>query len=517
MFFALFARNNFVDKTQPFPSWTYNHSVNMVNTLTSWDSGFYYDLAKTGYQNNNEKLPMANVLIAPDSWVKVFTGSGIVGKDHFTLPFSENGQKVNNVILAFNGGVEPANFPIYYAYSGIPYCEYRGPIDFDRDVLSASEALTNPTSCGDRACTASYVTYYDALAEKVVFQELFTAESSASPTVTMGTTRPVFNTEQEYLGSGCKTIANTDITNQPLSSYKTSYSTFGFMPLYSLLARMLAFVVQDVVVAGLIISFVSLILSVLFFYKLVRELVGDSVVAFWGSIAFMVLPASFFAITFQPVALFLLFFVLAALSAIRGKTAYVGLFVALLVLTHVLGIFALIPIFYLGGKNKKSLILNVVVVLGVLLGVSVYFYIKTTDPFVLLSARMPWYGGAVTFVGSFVNYFLNLNKYALFEVFLSVLFVGLMLVVARAQSIKQAVSDTRLNAVSFATMFALMSLFNGGFAGMLKFVPVVLLPLCVYLGVLLTKKRLLFVFLLLLVLLNITLFCLWTISSRFVI
>ncbi len=527
LFFALFARNNFVDKTKPFPSWTYTHSKNLVNTLTSWDSGFYYDLAKTGYQNNTQKLPMASVPVPPDSWVKVFTGSGIVGKDNFALPFSKDDEQVNNVIIAYNGGTESVSLPIYYAYAGIPYCSYKGDIDYDRDVLPAAEALVNPNACGSSQCSASYVSYYDALAEKVVFQEVFTLrskgsanvtqESSATPAVTVGSTRPVFNTEQAYVGSGCKSIDTGDISEQPLSSYKTAYSTFGFMPLYSLLAKGLAFVVQDVVLAGILISVLSFILCIMVFYKFVLEVTGDSNVSFWSAVAFMVLPASFFAITFQPVALFLLFFVLAAYFSWKSNWMLSALFFALLILTHILGVFALIPLFYLSGKSKKLVMASVLALLIVLIGQTAYLYTKTLDPLILLNGRIPWYGGAMTFVGSFVNYFLTVNIYVIFEVVLSLMFILIMLVSSRTEAIKRSLDASRLNPYAFAAMFALMALFNGGFAGMLKFMPVLLMPLAIYFGVVMSGKKPARMLLLLLVLLNVVLFCLWTVSSRFVI
>ncbi|MBU0649801.1 hypothetical protein KKG63_01205, partial [Patescibacteria group bacterium] len=243
---GLAAREALLDKSRPFPSWTYESSNSWLNIWTSWDSGFYYDLAQNGYPQIEDGIKVAYITIPQNRWLKVYTGGGLLGDSRFPLPFSGPNEQVSNTIFVFGRSFNDERLPIFHGYEGIPYCLFDGPVDYTRDVKVAREALVNPAACGNSSCDKSYVTYYSMEAKSVVYQEYF-APAAIDPVRTYGTARPLGLENNIYMGFGCDTVEQDDIQTAKSLDYKNQFTNISFGPLYPWLSKGASVVVGDVV------------------------------------------------------------------------------------------------------------------------------------------------------------------------------------------------------------------------------------------------------------------------------
>ena len=144
----------------------------------------------------------------------------------------------------------------------------------------------------------------------------------------------------------------------------------------------------------------------------------------------------------------------------------------------------LIPVFYVLSNENRFKIGNISAVTFAVLLVHVYsMYIKTGDWLLLVNSRRPWFGNSESFVGSFVNFFLNINIYGVFEVLVIGLFVGALALTYK--SIENVISKNLL--LAFLVAYLLMAVVNGGFTGMFKYL-FILLPFYLSFGVVLASR-----------------------------
>lgn len=477
---GLVARGALLDKSKPFPTWSHTSGNQVLNVWTSWDSGFYYDLAKNSYPKIEDGIKVAYITAPQNKWLKVYTGGGMLGENRFALPASNASDKVSNTIFVIGRPFNEERVPIYYGYEGIPYCLFDGPIDYARDVEVAKEALSNPTACGDSACTKSYVTYYSADAKNVIYQEYFTKDS-LDPVTTYGTARPLGLVNNIYMGFGCNTVSTKDIETAKSLDYTHQFTNISFGPLYPWLAKGLSVLTGDVVLAGLLLSLVFYIASSAFFYKLALRFLSQKSASL-SLLAYLLLPFAFFNYTFLPVALFNLLFFAILYFASAKKFLWSIALTPFLVLSSFYGLFMLVPLWFSYFNNEKSSVagtqvkvpapvffyalnaLTALMALGINVGL---IYSVTGDVFALISSKMPWWGGAQSFIGGFITYFMQLDASKFLEiVFFAVMLGGLIAL----YYLKVFESKLLRNiALGCAIMFGLICLLNGGLTGVLKY------------------------------------------------
>ncbi len=511
---GVFARTTLLDTSKPFPSWTYTSPYTFVNAWTSWDSGFYYDIAEKGYPKLDQKITVANIDIPADGWVKVFLGSGLVGEKKFALPHTLFTQKVNNTLFLIGKRGERVTVPIYNGYEGIGYCEFTGPIDYDRDVKIANEGITNPTACGDSACDTAFVTYYSAYDNNVVYQESFSKISPEQPQPTFGSTRPNGMPDLEYRGDGCRVISKDNLVEVPQISYEKQFTVYAFMPLYSNLAKFVSLSSLDVVVSGILISLVCFIVSAFYLYKLLQVYFDESL-AWKSTILYILFPFSFFNFAFLSVSIFNMLLFMTLFYA-KKSSVLSGFLLSLLVYTNIYGLLVLIPLYFMLKDKREKYLLIVSIVLLTLFMYLYALYSQTGDWLVIYNARKPWYGDGTSFVGGLFNYFVHFDKYALFETLSAILLAGLSFfgITRLKDKLNQ---DTQNMFYALLSCFLTIGLVNGGLSGVLKY-SFFGLSLFVYLAMLLESKKLpTKLFYVLFVLLGALFMAFWSLSSRFII
>lgn len=466
--FSSFFRDHFLDKSKPFPTWTYSSPNKYLNALTSWDSGLYYAIAKNGYPKIEKNLPVASIKVPANSWTKVFLGFGIVGDKKFVLPTSNSWSHISNVVFLLNDTYSEIEIPFFNAYPGVPYCEYSGEIQYERDIKVLNVALSEATACGNFPCDGVYVSYYLASQSKVVFQETFDRDNIDMPKATKGRSRPAMSVDQEFEGHGCKTIGSTEITYTGSVNYKKEFTQYAFMPLYPFIARLASNILStDIVAMGILVSFLAFVISAFYLYSLARSFSSEKQ-AFALTILYMLFPLSFFNVTFQAVSLFNLLMFFTLYNVIKGKFTLSLIGFVALVYTNLLGIFMIIPLYYLL-ERKLVRTLWYLLVLVIFLVPWVYFlYSKTGDWFALYNTKLPWYGESTSFVGSFVNSIFNFKLNLLAVNFVA---IGFLILLSLFSYLSRKESSLPL---VFLVTFLCIAVFNGGFLGAFKYYMVLL-------------------------------------------
>ena len=129
-------------------------------------------------------------------------------------------------------------------------------------------------------------------------------------------------------------------------------ANYAFFPLYPALIRGLEYIVGDYFIASLIISNLALLIACWFLYKLVKIDYGEKTAL--RSIKYMLIyPVSFILSGAFTESLFLSLILASFYFAKINKWHYVGITGFFLTLTRSLGVFAVIPLFYIYLKNKN--------------------------------------------------------------------------------------------------------------------------------------------------------------------
>lgn len=516
MLAGLFFRQNYLDRSKPFPSWTYTSKSEVLNVFTSWDSGFFYDIATKGYPRVENEAATVELTVPEGMWLKVFLGSGSIGEEKTALPSSMFGERINNTLFLINSGYEDVAIPLHYAYEGIPYCSYEGPIDYDRDVKVMGESLINPTACGNGTCDKSYVTYYSVSEGKVLYQEMFSDGDTENTKRVSGGFRPSGGSS-DYVGYGCNTVSTQDIKYFPDPNYKKVVTPYPYMPLYSYLSKALSMVLGDVVLSGLVISAFMSVISVLFLYKFL-EFYFDENICFWTAIVYILYPFGFGASSFLATGLFNALLFSALYFAKEKNTFIVAILMALLSITGISGVLALLPIFLIysssGIKNYIAKYLAIITTTAVTL--LIHFYILkdlSGSWWVFLKARNAWFSGAENIFEAFVNYFRYADRYAIFESLIYVTLLGLCVWFVNDMKDKKLAPEI----IVFMVYSFILPFSNGGLTSFPRFSLsnfVVFLAIGYYIA---EKTKLKIMVLLLCYLLSLLFFGLWTISSRYVV
>ncbi len=438
---GVYARENLLNKDEPFASWTYDSRYQFINVWTVWDSGFYYGIAKDNYPEYSKSLVKTEIQIPPTSWVKVFLGYGEIGDSKESLPAAS---RTNNTLFLINDTEEMASVPLQAINVGIPYCAYAGPIDYERDVKVSNQGLFDPNACVGETCVRAYVSYFSVAADELVFQEYFDQTDPEAAISTIGKHRPAGSVERQYEGFGCKSVEKSDVQMIAYLDYKETVTPYPFLPLYSYLSRYVGFVFRDIIISGLLISNIALFLSALFLYKLL-SLDFDERLAFNSTLFYLVFPFGFILSGFFTESLFNLLFFSSLYFAKRGNYI-LGSFLAMFSsITRILGVLTLFPLYFIykGQSEQRKLRLSLasLIFIPIPLIIHVYNIYKLTGEWAIILDAQQAFGrvGDGTF-SSLISYLLGSSRFGDFEFFtflLSLFVISAFLIVGRTKEGKK--------------------------------------------------------------------------------
>jgi Gpi18-like mannosyltransferase len=212
----------------------------------------------------------------------------------------------------------------------------------------------------------------------------------------------------------------------PAANLPTTPTNLAFSPLYPWLVRLLTLPFNLKTSSVSLELGVGLILSNLFFlgagyllYKLVKELIGDEVVAQRTLLLLIAFPAGFFFSTFYTESLFLLLMVASIYLGYRQRWIWAAVLSGLGCLAHIQGILVLVPLLwmYLAGRGWKVKALRVDVLSFLippvfLLGSFAYLYSLTGDFLAYFHAQAAWGRmGINVALGNIFQQFSSLYKY----------------------------------------------------------------------------------------------------------
>lgn len=198
----------------------------------------------------------------------------------------------------------------------------------------------------------------------------------------------------------------------------------AFFPLFPLVVRAASFMLfGNTLLAGLLLTNISFLLFLLFFYKLVKKKFKEKT-AFTALITFLLFPTTFFTVSFYSEGLFLLFSVLTFYFITSKKFAKAAIFASLASATRFVGIFLIIPIIFTyldtikwNFKKINRYALYIPLSITGFIAYSIYLQQKLKDPFYFFTAQHAWERGEISNPVSTIGPYLLgiLNKKPIFD------------------------------------------------------------------------------------------------------
>ena len=175
------------------------------------------------------------------------------------------------------------------------------------------------------------------------------------------------------------------------------YPNMAFFPLYPLLVKSLNFFIGNIILSGLIVSWVSLYLAIFFLFKLIVIKLKDKNIAYLSIIFLLIFPFAIFYSTIYTEALFLFFTVAAFYFSEKKNWLLVGLLACFASATRIFGIllFGVFLLVYLSDRkfNLKKIDKNLLFIFLAPLGLifyMIFLQIKFGDPLIFLKAQKEW-------------------------------------------------------------------------------------------------------------------------------
>ncbi|MBL90389.1 MAG: hypothetical protein CMH56_01065 [Myxococcales bacterium] len=141
-------------------------------------------------------------------------------------------------------------------------------------------------------------------------------------------------------------------------------ASYAFFPLYAWLIRCLGFVLQNDVIAGVVISNISFIVACFAFYRWAR-LEHDDATSETMLITLVMFPASFIFTAVMTEGLFVALAIMCLLAARKGFWGWAALCALAAVLTRSMGVFLVVPLAYEIIRKHRSIIVPQVLWLGI--------------------------------------------------------------------------------------------------------------------------------------------------------
>jgi len=189
------------------------------------------------------------------------------------------------------------------------------------------------------------------------------------------------------------------------NGYK-SIENYAFFPLYPLLVSLLGRVINNYLLAGLLISNILFFIFLMVFYAFTKQFFSKEIAKI-ASITFLFFPTAFFGTAMYSESLFLLLTVLTFYFLYKKNYFLSSIFGGLSVITRSVGIFLGLSIIYSAiVKKPKALIKNLI--WSTLPFLAVFFYMlylkaKTGDPFIFLNVQNLWQRSFVDPVSSLIS------------------------------------------------------------------------------------------------------------------
>lgn len=209
-------------------------------------------------------------------------------------------------------------------------------------------------------------------------------------------TTPLLSMWAHWDGQWFLKVSETAYNELGLEHHKYS---IAFFPLYPLITSIIALILQNMYLAGLIVSYICSFFAFLFLYRLVKEEFGQQI----GEKAvfyLMIFPAALFFSAFYSEGMFLLLAILVFYFARKKLWLYAGLCGLLAASTRFLGIILLVPLLIEFFKSKEKNDWKILYAFLPLAGTAVYFaylYRITGNFFSYFSAQQYWAREALSF------------------------------------------------------------------------------------------------------------------------
>ena len=177
--------------------------------------------------------------------------------------------------------------------------------------------------------------------------------------------------------------------------YQAQFSQ-AFFPLYPLVVKILNFFFNNYLLSGLLISHLSFLIGLFFFYKLALSLKNETV-AQKATLALLCFPTSFFFLSFYSESLFFLFLILTFYTLQHKKTLISVIFANLASATRFIGFFIFpAAILKIATKKHQKSIFLFLIPFGLLFYL-IFLWIKFNHPFLFFSSLSLWQKSTITF------------------------------------------------------------------------------------------------------------------------
>lgn len=157
--------------------------------------------------------------------------------------------------------------------------------------------------------------------------------------------------------------------------------TQAFFPLYPLLIKILSpLTFGNFIVAGIVISNISFLASIMIFYKLVHQYFNQKI-AYWSCLFLIFFPTSFFFAAVYTESLFFLLLVLSLFFTSQKKYLIASVFGAFASATKLVGVFLAISII-----RKRNILPLLIIPLGLIIYM-IFLKIAINDPLAFISSQ----------------------------------------------------------------------------------------------------------------------------------
>lgn len=280
---------------------------------------------------------------------------------------------------------------------------------------------------------------------------------------------------------------------------------FAFFPFYPLLIYLFNFVFNNLIVSGLLVSFICSLISIIFLYKLVsldfpeqeesitkREFVKST--AKRSVLFFLIFPTAFFFTSVYTESLFIMLVILSFYYARQQKWYLASIFGILCSLTRSLGVFIVIPLlieYFLSKGSKgliikfdKSIILPLITPIGLLI-YQLYLWFITGTFSTFFTAQKFWSRGLFNFSG-YIPYFTNSSfhgfRNSIIDLIATIFFIIMLYYIYK---------HLRLSYFVYSLLIILIPLLSGNLMSMTRMI-IVSFPLYIILAFLTHEKPALF-------------------------
>lgn len=166
--------------------------------------------------------------------------------------------------------------------------------------------------------------------------------------------------------------------------YSPNQANNAFFPLYPAVVKILNYLLQNIIISGLIISNIFSLIGIIYFFKITKKLFSSSI-AYLSTIFLLIFPTSFYFNLPYSESIFLALTTISIYFALEKKYVLSAFFAFFLPLTRLVGVLIIVPLILIYLQNEKiffnqlikkfSQNKKILVLLSPILGILAYFLI----------------------------------------------------------------------------------------------------------------------------------------------